>query len=87
MSAIGGIVKFILGGAAGTAVGLAVGSLLAPQRGVELQAAIHQRLEEAKAAGAEAEQETEAAMRDRFRQRVGDPAAFTPAANHGKGRA
>jgi hypothetical protein len=25
-------------------------------------------------------------MHDRFRQRVGDPAAFTPAADHGKDR-
>ncbi|MBA2470641.1 MAG: YtxH domain-containing protein [Chloroflexia bacterium] len=78
--------KFILGGAAGTAIGLAVGSLLAPQKGADLQAATHQRLEYAKEAGEEAERETESAMQDRFRQRVGDPAAFTPAAGHMKGR-
>lgn len=84
MGSFGGVMKFIVGAAAGTAVGLLVGSLLAPQNGAEFQAETHQRLSDAMAAGAEAERETEHAMQDRFRRRVGDPAAFTPAANHGK---
>jgi len=75
---MGGFLKFILGGAAGTAVGLAVASLLAPQKGTELQAATHERLAAAKEAGDEAERQTASAMQDRFRQRVGDPRAFTP---------
>lgn len=74
---MGGLLKFLLGGAAGTAVGLAVASLLAPQKGSELQAATHERLAAAKAAGDEAERQTATAMQDRFRQRVGDPAALT----------
>ncbi len=81
-----GFLKFILGGAAGTAVGLAVASLLAPQKGSELQAATHERLAEAKAAGDEAERQTTSAMHDRFRQRVGDPLAFTPGDPVAKGR-
>lgn len=84
MTSFDGLLKFVAGGAAGTAVGLVVGSLLAPQNGAELQTETHQRLSDAKAAGSEAERETERAMRERFRQRVGDPDAFTPAANHGK---
>lgn len=75
---MGGFLKFILGGAAGTAVGLAVASLLAPQKGSELRAATHERLTAAKAAGDEAERQTASAMQDRFRQRVGDSRAFTP---------
>ncbi|MDQ3444275.1 MAG: YtxH domain-containing protein [Chloroflexota bacterium] len=75
---MGGFLKFILGGAAGTAVGLAVASLLAPQKGSELRAATHERLTAAKAAGDEAERQTASAMQDRFRQRVGDSTAFTP---------
>jgi hypothetical protein len=78
VASVAGLLKFILGGAAGTAVGVAVGSLLAPQKGEEFQAATHQRVAEAKSAGADAEVQTRAAMEERFRQRVGDPTAFTP---------
>ncbi len=83
---MGGFVKFLLGGVAGSVVGMTVASLLAPQKGSELQATTHERLAEARVAGDEAERQTEQAMHDRFRQRVGDPAAFTPAADHGKDR-
>lgn len=83
---MGGLVKFLLGGVAGSAVGAAVASLLAPQKGSELQAAAHERLHDAKVAGEEAERQTASAMHDRFRQRVGDPDAFTPNAGHQKGR-
>ena len=83
---MGGFLKFILGGAAGTAVGLAVASLLAPQKGSDLQAATHERLAAAKTAGDEAERQTVIAMQDRFRQRVGDPRAFTPDDSVAKGR-
>jgi len=84
MGSFDGWLKFIGGGAAGAAVGMVVGSLLAPQRGAELQAETQQRLSDAKTAGLDAERETEHAMQDRFRQRVRDPTAFTPAANGGK---
>jgi gas vesicle protein len=85
MASFDGLLKFMIGGAAGTAIGLAVGSLLAPQKGTDFQDAAHQRLAAAKVAGEEAERETELAMRDRFRQRVGDPTAFAPAADASKG--
>ena len=85
MSSIDGLLKFIVGGAAGTAIGLAVGSLLAPQKGTEFQTATHQRISDAKTAGDQAEMITEQAMRERFRQRVGDPTAFTPASGATKG--
>jgi gas vesicle protein len=86
MASIDGLLKFIVGGAAGTAVGLAVASLLAPQKGEDLQAAAHQRIADAKAAGDEAERQTEAAIKDRFRQRVGDPDAFAVDAGAGGGQ-
>jgi gas vesicle protein len=71
-----GLLKFLVGGAAGTAVGLVVGSLLAPQRGEDFQSAARQRVEDAKRAGDEAERETGAVLRERFRQTVNDPKAF-----------
>ncbi len=78
-----GLLKFLAGGAAGTAVGLVVGSLLAPQRGEDLQATARQRVADAKQAGDEAERETEAVLRDRFRQKVNDPTALTSASTNG----
>jgi len=82
-----GLLKFLVGGAAGTAVGLAVASLMAPQKGSELQASARQRLADAKDAGDEAERQTEAAIQDRFRQRVGDPGAFRASAGRSGGPA
>ena len=77
MSAFGGLFKFVLGGAAGTAIGLAVGSLLAPQKGTEFQEGVQQRLSESKAAGDDAEREVVAELQDRYRRKVGDATAFT----------
>jgi gas vesicle protein len=77
MSAIGGLFKFMLGGAAGTAVGLAVGSLMAPKKGSEFQADVQSRIAETKVAGEEAERQTIEQLQQRFRQQVGDPKAFT----------
>ena len=74
-----GLVKFLAGGAAGAVVGLVVGSLLAPQKGEELQAEARRRLVAAREAGDEAERQTVDALQERYRQRVKDPAAFTPA--------
>ncbi|HYI25973.1 MAG TPA: YtxH domain-containing protein [Thermomicrobiales bacterium] len=79
-----GLVKFLVGGAAGTAVGLVVGSLLAPQRGDEFQAEARRRMDAARRAGDEAERETEAVLRERFRQRVSDPTALTPSTVNGQ---
>lgn len=83
---MGGFVKFLLGGIAGAAVGAAVAGVLAPQRGAELQAVAHERLQAAKVAGDAAERETQQALQDRFRSRVGDPVAFTAEAGQQRGR-
>ena len=73
-----GLFKFIVGGAAGTAVGLAIGSILAPQKGSDFQEAAHQRIADAKAAGDEAARLTELEMQAKFRQATGNPNAFSP---------
>jgi gas vesicle protein len=85
MGSMEGFLKFVIGGAAGTAVGLAVASLLAPQKGADLQEAAHNRIAEARAAGDEAERQTEHELRQRFRQKVKDPNAFAPAETISKG--
>jgi gas vesicle protein len=72
-----GLVKFVVGGAVGTAVGLVVASLSAPKKGTEFQADLKQRIAESKAAGDAAEQQTIANLEHRFRGQVGDPRAFT----------
>lgn len=74
-----GLVKFLAGGATGAAIGLVVGSLLAPQKGEELQAEARRRVDAARAAGDDAEHQAVAALQERFRQRVNDPSAFAPA--------
>ncbi len=74
------LMKFLVGGAAGTVVGLVVGSLLAPQQGEQLQAQTRLLVAEAKTAGAEAERETTRHLQERFRERVNDPSAFAPRA-------
>jgi gas vesicle protein len=77
MASLDGFLKFVVGGAAGTAVGLVVASFLAPQKGTELQEAAHARIAEAKAAGEEAERQTELDLRQRFRNSVKDPNAMS----------
>ncbi len=60
----------------GAAVGAAVGSLLAPQRGEELQRQVHALINEARTEGDRAAEETRQALANRFRGRVNDPAAL-----------
>ena len=48
-----GLLKFVVGGAVGTAVGLVVASLAAPKKGTEFQADVRQRLADSMAAGDE----------------------------------
>lgn len=77
--------KFTAGGATGTVIGLAVGSLLAPQRGADLQQATHDLVDEAKSDGQVAQERTEHEMRERFRKQVNDPTALaerTESMNH-----
>jgi hypothetical protein len=77
MEAIRRVFKFGLGGAVGTGIGLVIGSLLAPQKGEELQQASRDLIGEAKRAGAEAQARTEAELQQRFRKQVGDSSALT----------
>ncbi len=68
---------FGLGGAIGTAVGMIVGSLMAPQSGKDLQKSTGQFVDEVKRAGDIAQAQTEAQLKDRFKNLVNDPAAFS----------
>lgn len=77
MEAVRRVFKFGLGGAVGTGIGLVIGSLLAPQKGEDLQKASRNLIDEAKRAGAEAQARTEAELQQRFRNRVDDSTAFT----------
>jgi len=77
MEAIKRVFKFGLGGAVGTGIGLVVGSLLAPQRGEDLQRASRALIEEAKRAGDAAQAQTQAQLQQRFRAKVDDPNALT----------
>lgn len=72
-----GLLKFVVGGAVGTAIGLVVASLSAPKTGAEFQEDVRQRLADSKAAGAEAERQAKASLQHRFRHQVGDHTAFT----------
>ncbi len=69
--------KFTAGSATGTAIGLAVGSLLAPQRGADLQQATQDLITEAKTDGQVAQDRTERELQERFRDKVNDPRALT----------
>jgi gas vesicle protein len=71
------LLKFTAGTATGTAIGVAVGSLLAPQRGADLQRSTRQLISETKSDGELAQQLTEGEMADRFRNQVSDPSALT----------
>jgi len=72
-----GLLKFVVGGAVGTAFGLVVASLAAPKKGSEFRSDVHQRLADTKAAGDDAERQTIAAMERKYRQLVGDSQALT----------
>ncbi len=76
-----GLLKFVVGGAVGTAVGLVVASLAAPKKGTEFQADVRQRLADSMAAGDEAERQAKAQLEHRFRTHVGDSQAFTGSAS------
>jgi gas vesicle protein len=71
------LLKFTTGSATGAAVGLVVGSLLAPQRGAELQQASHVLIGEARSDGQTAQDRTERELKERFRKHVNDPSALT----------
>lgn len=71
------IVSFGLGGIVGGGVGAVVASVMAPQSGEQLRGSVNGLLDEARTAGDAAKSQTEAAMIQRFRDKVGDPNAFS----------
>lgn len=79
MGAMKRIVKFGAGGLVGAAIGTVAATLFAPQSGSELQRKVHQRLREARVAGAVAQAEKEEELIRRFRGNVDDPSALEEA--------
>jgi gas vesicle protein len=73
------VAVFGIGGIVGSGIGAAVASFLAPQSGQQLQQSVTDLIGEAKVAGEQAQAETEARLKQRFREQVNDPAAFTGA--------
>jgi len=82
MEAIKRVFKFGIGGALGAAIGVGVASLLAPQRGEELQRSSRLFLEEVKAEGDRAQRETEARLAEKYRIQVNDSTALTGETRH-----
>ncbi|MGC4105601.1 MAG: YtxH domain-containing protein [Thermomicrobiales bacterium] len=71
------LITFGIGGAIGTAIGAAVASFMAPQTGKQLQASTQDFVDEVKAAGDQAQAQTEAAMAQRFRAATGTRGPIT----------
>ena len=76
MGAIKRIGAFLVGGILGAGVGAAVAMLVAPQSGEEFVESVERRVDQAKAAGLEAQVRTEEELIRRFRAETGDPAAL-----------
>lgn len=71
------LVKFMAGSALGATLGATIGLLMAPKSGPQLQADTAAYLDNVRTEGELARQEAEAAMAERFRQKVDDPSALT----------
>lgn len=82
MEAIRRVFKFGLGGTLGAVVGAGIASLLAPQTGEELQRNSHAFLDDVKAEGDRARQETESELSEKYRVQVADPKALTGDTEH-----
>lgn len=76
-SGLSTLVKFLAGSALGATLGATVGVLMAPKSGAQMQADTVAYFDNLKAEGDRARQEAEAAVAERFRQKVNDPKAFT----------
>jgi len=77
MGLFSGVAKFTKGGVFGAAVGAAAGLLFAPGPGQETRAALADRIQRTRLAGADAKAATEQELISRFRGDVHDPAALT----------
>jgi gas vesicle protein len=76
MGVIGRVGAFIAGSVVGAGVGTAVAMLTAPQSGDEFRRDVERTIDQAKAAGLEAQARTEEELIRRFRAETGDPAAL-----------
>ena len=76
MRVIGSLANFVLGALIGAAAGAIIASLLTPHSGPEMKLQVRQRLDEGRAARDRVEAETAAQMRQRFRDKVGNPNAL-----------
>lgn len=82
MDAFKRVFKFGLGGVLGAVVGAGVASLLAPQKGEELQRSSRQFLDDVKAEGDRAARETEERLAEKYRIQVNDDKALTGDTQH-----
>jgi hypothetical protein len=76
MSLIGRAFKFTLGTAVGVGVGAAVGLLVAPESGQDLQRNLRDRVKRAKIDGLDAKLAKQSELIRRFRAEVNDPEAL-----------
>ena len=76
MRILGSLLNFVLGALIGAALGALIASLLTPHSGPEMKVQVRQRIDEGRAARDRVEAETAAAMRARFREKVGNPNAL-----------
>jgi gas vesicle protein len=76
MRLLGSLLNFFLGALVGALVGALIAGLLTPQSGDEFKLRVRERIDEGRAARARAENETAAAMTERFRQKVQNPNAL-----------
>ncbi len=76
MRVIGTLLFFLFGAALGALAGALVAMLLTPESGQELRVRIRERIDEGRAARDVAEVETAEMLRQKFRNKVGDPDAL-----------
>ncbi len=77
MRLLGSLAFFLIGAVAGAAVGALVTSMLTPQSGEEFKMRVRGRIDEGRNARDKAEADEAEAMKQRFRNKVGDPDALT----------
>ncbi len=76
MRLLGSLAFFAIGAIAGAAAGALVASMLTPQSGEELKLSIRERIDSGRKVRDRVEAEQAEVMKQRFRNKVGDPDAF-----------
>ena len=76
MRLLGSLLFFLFGALLGAILGALVTGILTPQSGEQLQGRIRERIDEGRAARDSAEAETAALLKQRFRNKTGDPDAL-----------